>query len=90
MRMQLMHAVGVTIRDQWFSDSVETDWRYVEGYYQTDKFPDWKSCNVSGCPLVPSMVIPELRSIKFRSGSRFNGNVRWSIPLPSSPPESGP
>lgn len=31
--MQLMHQVGVTTLDQWYSDFVATDWRYVERYY---------------------------------------------------------
>jgi hypothetical protein len=59
--MQLMHQVGVTTLDQWFSDFVETDWRYVEGYYQTDKLPDWQSCIVRDCALVTPAPIPELR-----------------------------
>jgi hypothetical protein len=59
--MQLMHEVGVSALDQWFSDFVETDWRYVEGYYQTDRLPDWTSCVVSGCRLVTPAPIPELR-----------------------------
>ena len=33
--MQLMHAQGVTRLDQWYSDFVETDWRYVERFYET-------------------------------------------------------
>src|SRR5262245_43920783 len=59
--MQLMHEVGVTSLDQWFSDFVETDWRYVEGYYQTDQLPDWQSCIVGSCSLVAPTPIPELR-----------------------------
>ena len=59
--MQLMHQVGVTTLDQWYSDFVATDWRYVERYYQTDQLPDWKSCVVCGCPLVTPTPIPELR-----------------------------
>jgi len=59
--MQLMHQVGVTTLDQWFSDFVETDWRYVEGYYQTDQLPDWQSCVVRDCALVTPAPIPELR-----------------------------
>ena len=59
--MQLMHQVGVTTLDEWYSDFVGTDWRYVEGYYQTDQLPEWKSCIVSGCPLVKPAPIPELR-----------------------------
>lgn len=59
--MQLMHHVGVMTLDQWFSDFVETDWRYVERYYQTERLPDWKSCIVSGCAPVTPVPIPELR-----------------------------
>src|SRR2546422_6604454 len=58
--MQLMHQVGVITLDQWYSDFVATDWRYVERYYQTDQLPEWKSCIVSG-PLVTPAPIPELR-----------------------------
>ena len=50
---RLRHAAdaraGVTDLDQWYSDFVETDWRYVERYYETDPLPDWKTCVVSGC-----------------------------------------
>jgi hypothetical protein len=59
--MQLMHQVGVSTLDQWYSDFVATDWRYVERYYQTDQLPEWKTCVVSGCPLVTPAAIPELR-----------------------------
>jgi hypothetical protein len=59
--MQLMHEAGVTGLDQWYSDFVATDWRYVEGYYQTNQLPEWKSCVVSDCPLVTPAPIPELR-----------------------------
>ena len=44
--MQLMRQVGVSTLDQWYSDFVETDWRYVERYYQTDQLPEWKTCIV--------------------------------------------
>ena len=50
--MQLLRDAGVTHLDQWYSDFVETDWRYVERYYETDRIPDWKTCVVSGCPLL--------------------------------------
>jgi hypothetical protein len=59
--MQLMREVGATALDQWYSDFVATDWRYVEGYYQTGQLPDWHSCVVSGCPLITPQPIPELR-----------------------------
>ena len=45
--MQLLHERGVTTLDQWYSDFVETDWRYVERYYQTDALPDWDDCVVT-------------------------------------------
>src|SRR5688500_18333388 len=36
-RVQWMHQVGVMTLDQWFIDCVETDWRYVERYYLTER-----------------------------------------------------
>jgi hypothetical protein len=58
--MQLMHEQGVTRLDQWYSDFVETDWRYVERFYQTDRLPQWTDCIVSGCPLITPAPIPPL------------------------------
>jgi hypothetical protein len=58
--MQLVHEVGATMLDQWYSDFVHTDWRYVEGYYQTNQLPDWKTCVASGCPLITPSPIPVL------------------------------
>jgi hypothetical protein len=59
--MELMHQVGVTTLDEWYSDFVETDWRYVERFYETGQLPDWHSCVVGGCALVTPSPIPELR-----------------------------
>jgi hypothetical protein len=59
--MQLMHQVGVTTLDQWYSDFVETDWRYVERFYDTGRLPDWTTCVASGCRLIALTPIPELR-----------------------------
>ena len=50
--LQLLHERGVTDQDQWYSDFVHTDWRYVERYYQTDQLPPWAECVVSGSPLI--------------------------------------
>jgi hypothetical protein len=58
--MQLMHERGVTRLDQWYSDFVETDWRYVERFYQTDRIPPWADCIVSGCALIQPVPIPPL------------------------------
>lgn len=58
--MQLMHERGVTGLDQWYSDFVATDWRYVERYYETETIPPWNECIVSGCPLVQPAPIPPL------------------------------
>src|SRR5689334_7949804 len=58
--MQLLHQVGVTSLDQWYSDFVQTDWQYVEKYYATDQIPDWTTCVASDCPLITPSPIPEL------------------------------
>jgi hypothetical protein len=58
--MQLMHQQGVTALDQWYSDFVETDWRYVERYYATDRIPPWEECIVNGCELIQPAPIPPL------------------------------
>jgi hypothetical protein len=58
--MQLMHERGVTGLDQWYSDFVETDWRYVQRFYDTDRLPSWTECIVSGCPLIQPTPIPPL------------------------------
>ncbi len=59
--MQLMHEVGVSELDQWYSDFVETDWRYVERFYQTGHLSDWHECVVDGCPLIEPAPIPDLK-----------------------------
>jgi len=58
--MQLMHAQGVTRLDQWYSDFVETDWRYVERFYETGTIPPWSDCIVTGCRLIQPAPIPPL------------------------------
>jgi len=58
--MQLMHERGVTGLDQWYSDFVETDWRYVERFYETGRIPPWTDCIVSACPLIRPEPIPTL------------------------------
>ena len=58
--LQLMRERGVTGLDQWYSDFVETDWRYVERYYETDRIPEWRDCIVTGCPLIEPAPIPSL------------------------------
>jgi len=59
--LTLMHEAGVTHLDQWYSDFVATDWRYVQGFYQTGSIPPWEDCVVSDCPLVEPAPIPALR-----------------------------
>jgi hypothetical protein len=58
--MQLMREIGVRDLDQWYSDFVGTDWRYVERYYQTDKIPPWHECVVRDQPLVEPLAIPPI------------------------------
>jgi len=56
----LLHSVGVTQLDQWYSDFVETDWRYVERFYREGEIPPWEECRASGCPVITPCDIPEL------------------------------
>ena len=57
--IQLLHDVGVTDLDQWYSDFVETDWRYVERFYQTERIPPWHECIViGGKPVQPTPIPP--------------------------------
>src|ERR1700760_2526276 len=39
--MQLMRDAGINDLDQWYSDFVGSDWRYVERYYETEVIPPW-------------------------------------------------
>jgi hypothetical protein len=59
--LQLLHDVGVTHLDPWYSDFVATDWRYVERYYREDKIPPWDDCVVTDQPLVHPVPIPPLK-----------------------------
>jgi hypothetical protein len=62
--LQLLRESGVAGLDQWYSDFVETDWRYVERFYQTGHIPPWEECVAVGCPLIEPAAIPELRHRK--------------------------
>ncbi|MEX0642616.1 MAG: hypothetical protein WD468_07935 [Pirellulales bacterium] len=59
--LQLMHEVGIRHLDQWYSDFVETDWRYVERFYAEDRIPPWEECVVRNCRLLEPAAIPPLR-----------------------------
>ena len=59
--LQLLHERGVAQHDQWYSDFVHTDWRYVERYYETDQLPQWADCVVSGCSIIQAQPIPLLK-----------------------------
>ncbi len=58
--MTLLHESGVTALDQWYSDFVETDWRYVRHYYREGHIPDWDACRAQGCRIIEPIPIPEL------------------------------
>jgi len=62
--LSLLHETGVTGFDQWYTDFVHTDWRYVEEYYKTDRLPDWTTCVASGCAPLTETPIPELRHLQ--------------------------
>ncbi len=59
--LQLLHEAGIRDLDQWYSDFVETDWRYVERYYREDRIPPWEECVTRNCPLLTPSPIPPLR-----------------------------
>ena len=59
--LQLLHERGITDHDQWYSDFVHTDWRYVERYYELDRLPPWEDCVVAGSPLIHAAPIPPLQ-----------------------------
>jgi hypothetical protein len=59
--LQLLHERGITGHDQWYSDFVHTDWRYVERYYELDRLPPWDECVASGMPLIVPAPIPPLK-----------------------------
>ena len=58
--LQLLHDAGIHSLDAWYSDFVESDWRYVEGYYATGHLPAWSDCVVSGCAAITPAPIPPL------------------------------
>jgi hypothetical protein len=58
--MQLLREIGVDDLDQWYSDFVATDWRYVERYYQTDQIPPWHECVLHSQPLIEPLAIPPI------------------------------
>lgn len=58
--MQLLREQGVTSLDQWYSDFVHTDWRYVERYYRDSRIPPWHECIVTGSPLIQPSPLPAL------------------------------
>jgi hypothetical protein len=65
---QLLGEAGLTSLSQWYSDFVETDWRYVERYYRTGQIPPWHECIASDCPAVEPKPIPRLehKQVKVR------------------------
>ena len=58
--MQLLREIGVRDLDQWYSDFVGTDWRYVERYYKTGEIPPWHECLVHNQPLIEPLPIPQI------------------------------
>jgi hypothetical protein len=59
--LQLLHERGITDMDQWLSDFVESDWRYLRAYYETGQTPPWSECVVRACPLLEPLAIPEFK-----------------------------
>jgi hypothetical protein len=66
--LQLLHAAGINNLDQWYSDFVATDWRYVERYYREDRIPPWNECVVQNSAVIHPTAIPplQLRQVEVR------------------------
>jgi hypothetical protein len=58
--LTLLQELGVRDLNDWFSDFVATDWRYVERYYREDRIPPWQECIATGAPPLQSLPIPPL------------------------------
>lgn len=58
--LTLLHEAGITDLDHWYSDFVETDWRYVERFYETDAIPPWNECLAQAETPVQPLPIPML------------------------------
>lgn len=58
--LTLLAELGVRDLNDWFSDFVATDWRYVERYYREDRIPPWKECIATGGPPIQPLPIPPL------------------------------
>lgn len=59
--LQLLHELDIRDLDGWFSDFVETDWRYLEHFYLTGTLGQLEDFVTSGTPRVEPWPIPELR-----------------------------
>ena len=59
--MQLLHEVGVTDLDKWYSDFVETDWVYVDRFYREGAIPKWEDCISAADSIIEPIPIPELQ-----------------------------
>ncbi len=58
---QLLAETGIERLEAWYADFVETDWRYVERFYQTDTIPPWEECLAQAARPVEPLAIPELK-----------------------------
>jgi hypothetical protein len=58
--LALLHGAGIRDLDDWYSDFVATDWRYVERFYREDALPPWEECVLFGQPRIFPAPIPPL------------------------------
>lgn len=57
---QLLAECGLDALGPWFSDFVETDWRYVERFYREGRLPAWEACVTPARGPVVALPIPPL------------------------------
>jgi hypothetical protein len=62
--MQLLHQIGITDVDQWFSNYTAADQAYLLHFYRTGDKGEFKNFWREGAPLIEPKAIPEFKPKK--------------------------
>jgi hypothetical protein len=71
--LQMLHEIGITDTDQWFSDYTACDRAYLLYFYRTGRKGEFQSFWQDGTPLVEPQWIPPF--VPFRRTFRMDGVV---------------
>jgi hypothetical protein len=71
--LAMLHEIGITDTDQWFSDYTACDQTYLLHFYRTGQKRDFRSFWASNTPLIKPQPIPHL--IPTRRAFRMDGIV---------------